>query len=73
MRMPECRAKGSGASRVQITKPSGAGSPEAIPSVNGVREGRVCARSTAGAATAPASPPSTVRRTSVGKVMRRRS
>ncbi len=35
--MPPRPSSGSGASRVQITKPSAAGSPDATPSVNGLR------------------------------------
>ena len=59
--MPECSSSGLGASRVQITKPSGAGSPEAMPSANGVSD-TDWARTKAGAATAAARPPMTARR-----------
>jgi hypothetical protein len=61
IRRPECSSSGRGASRVQMTNPSGAGSPEATPRVNGVSD-TLWARTMAGAATAAARPPIRVRR-----------
>src|SRR5436309_902894 len=56
MAMPPCGSNGWGARRVQMTKPSGAGSPDAIPSVNGLPRHELWARTMAGAATRAAVP-----------------
>src|SRR4051812_48033962 len=49
--MPPCASSGSGARRVQITNPSGAGAPDATPRLKGVARHFDCARMIDGAAT----------------------
>ncbi len=65
--IPPLPLSGAGASRVQSTAPSGVGSPDATPSVNGYpvkRGGAVRARANGScdATTAPAAVPATVRK-----------